>query len=338
MSLATVAAVVGTAAGGMSLINQFRGGSGGGGTGGGGQSYVPQGSGGADTAWQQILQQLQGGAGGAANAINPNIASAYQAMSQIPTSGLTQAGQQAGQYYGNLASNQDAMHNLLANQGNQAGAAGQQLWQTALDPQNQLRNMLQQQVTDASRAGTSARGIGMSGNAAGLENQDVSNFLMNWQDRQLGRQSTGLQGMLSGYNQAGQDYTGASNLATAAGGNILQSGQVPYGANTMAAGAPFGYANQYNQAQGGTNQNLSAIMAQIIPYLYAGQGATGQNFAQGQTGLNNFTSGLTQLGKSPFLQNVFGNMQSGSPQNSQSTFGTNQNIYNPPTFDQPYGP
>lgn len=301
LPLGTVGSIVGIGSGLNSIFGHH-------GSGGSGSSsvYTPTGSGAADTTFQQMLAQLSQSMQGYGNQVQPAMSTAFANLMGIPTQGLNNAGQAAGNYYFNLAGNQDAMHNILADQGNQAGAAGSQLWRTALDPENQLRNTLQQQVTDASRAATGARGIGMSPQAAGIENQDVSNFLMNWQDRQLGRQSQGLQGMLSAFGQAGQDYTGASNLATSAAGNLLNSGTVPYQMNTMAAGAPFNYAQMFNQGMGGLGQNMAGVMSQIIPYLYAGQGAAGMNFNQGQVGLNNLTTGLSQLGQSPFMQNVFG--------------------------------
>lgn len=329
LPLGTVGSIVGIGSG----LNSIFGHHGSGGSGAGSTVYTPTGSGAADQSFQQMLTQLQQAMSGYGNQVTPAMTQAFGNLMGIPTSGLTDAGGRAGRYYNDLASGQDALGGALRQQGGQAAGAGQQLWNTALDPENQLRNTLQQQVTDASRAGTSARGIGMSPQAAGIENQDVSNFLMNWQDRQLGRQSTGLQGMLSAFGQAGQDYTGASNMGTAAAGNIMNSGTVPYQANTMAAGAPFNYAQMFNQGMGGMGQNMAGVMSQIIPYLYAGQGAAGMNFNQGQVGVNNLTTGLQQLGKSPFLQNVFNNQ----PLNSQDTMGTNYNIFSPPTFDQPYG-
>ena len=54
---------------------------------------------------------------------------------------------------------------------------------------------------------------------AGNENQALSNFDINWQNQQLGRQSQGLQGLESAYqgagqqaNQVGQNLTGAMDF------------------------------------------------------------------------------------------------------------------------------
>ncbi len=291
MSLATVAAVVGIGAG----INSLTGGSLTGGSGSGGSAtYVPTGLGQADTTFQQFLQSLGKNVGSESSTVQPGLQSGYAAT-------------QPGGQFGNLGSMLANFAQLLG-QGGQtaqqnAGAltgAGNQVFQTALDPQNQLRSQLQQQVTDASRAGTSARGIGMSPEAAGIENQDVSNFLINWQNQQLQRQLSGLQGMGGAYNaaatqgsQAGQDFAGSSGLYNTA--SLL----------------PFQYANAFTGSQQPINQGFGQILSQIIPYLNSGQGATGQAFQQQQTGLNSLTSGLGQLGK------IFSSNPSGVPSGTE---------------------
>jgi len=238
MSLATVAAVVGIGAGANSIYQSTRNRGGGGGGGGGGASavYQPQGQGTIDQDWLKIFQQYldQGGD--------------LQKLMQIFVPILQQqAGVSAG-----------AQKDLMG--------AGGQLWQTAQDPQNALRDKLQQQVTDASRAGTSARGIGMGGEAAGIENQDVQNFLMNWQNQQLQRQATGLQGMTGAYNEAGRQGQGV--------------GQNLSGAATMQT-LPM--------------QQLLAALGAGGNYLGIGQSASNIGFGQQQTGLNNLTTGLGQL-------------------------------------------
>lgn len=333
MSLATVGAIVGIGSGINSLTGgSLFGGGGGGGSSGGGSpyQYIPSGQQSSDQTWQQLLQQLTGAGGGAASAISPQIMQAYQSLQGLDPSGYQDAANRAGGYYGNLAGNEDAMHNILSNQAgvNQQAqqslmGAGNQLYQTSLDPQNALRNQLQQQVTDASRAGTSARGIGVSGNAAGIENQDVSSFLTNWNNQQLQRQATGLQGMTGAYQQAGQqgqnvgtNLTGAAGLGTMAAGNILQSGQLPYSTQMSTGTDPFNFANLFSGAQGGANNQLSGIMSQIIPYLNFGSGATNNAFGQQQTGLNNLTTGLGQLGQS----NIWGSL--GNLFQQQPSFNT----------------
>jgi hypothetical protein len=337
MSLATVGAIVGIGSGINSLTGGSLFGGGSSGSSGGGGSpyqYIPTGQNLGDTSWQSLLQSLMSGANQAGSAVNPQLQQAYQQLNGLDPSGMLDASNRAGGYYGNLAGSEDQMQNLLIRQAqtntgaqNDLMRAGQQFNQTAQDPQNALRNQLQQQVTDASRAGTSARGIGMSGNAAGIENNDVQNFLMNWQNNQLQRQATGLQGLTGAYQQAGQqgqnvgaNLTGAAGLGTMAAGNIQQSGQLPYAAYLSAYGQPFANANAYTGAQSGVNNQYAGIMSQIIPYLNFGSGATNNAFGQSQTGLNNLTTGLGQLGQSN-IWNSLGNLFSGQ---QTPTFGASQ--------------
>lgn len=280
MSLAMAASIIGIGAGAKTLLSDS-----GGGGGGSADAYVPTGRGSSDQIWQAILSQLQGRTGAQNDTVDPGINAGYKATQP---GGIYGPG---GQFdlssifntYGNALRDQGAQGQ--ANQG-MLGNAGWQLWQTALDPENALRDRTQQRITDASRAATSSRGIGMSGVSAGIENQDVSNFLMDWNDRQLGRQAQGLQGMTGAFhesqnqaNQVGRDLTGSAGL---------------YNSGAM---LPFQFANAYTGAMAPGNQNMGALLQAIIPYLNFGNQASQNAFGQQQTGLNNLTSGLGDLGR-----------------------------------------
>lgn len=259
-------------------------------------TYVPTGLGSADQLFQQLLQGGAGASQQAAGQINPVLQQAFARMLGIDPSGLLQGAGQAGNLYqGQINPALNAQNSLFGNAGNIAGA-GNQLYQTAFDPQNALRDRLQQQVTDASRASTSARGISMGGEAAGIENQDVSRFLQDWQNQQLQRQYMGLQGLSGAYDQAGRNYAGGLAAGGLAPGYAQQSGAVPYGAQLTAAQQPFNAANQYSSALGGVNSNIAPWLSQIIPYLNQGLGATGQSFNQGQQNLGNIFQGAYNLG------------------------------------------
>jgi hypothetical protein len=286
--LGALASIIGIGAGAKSL---FGGGSSSP-TAQGSTSYVPQAQGTADQFAQQMMQQYGGAAGQAAPQIEQGLGQAYQA---------TQPGGQFGNL-GNLAQLYQQMLQGQAGQsygqGQNLYGAGNQLWQTALDPQNALRDKMQQQVTDASRAGTSARGIGMGGEAAGIENQDVSNFLMNWQNAQLGRQAQGLQGMTGAYGGAGQQgQLGNAQLAGAMG--MGQGG----------AQFPMQMANLYGQGmQTGVYSPYAQGMGMGSNYMGIGQQGGAQAFGQNQTGLGNLAGGLGGLGQSGmgnWLNNLF---------------------------------
>lgn len=285
--LGPIASIIGIGSGASNLL----------GGGGPGQTnsqtgqYTPSGQGNADQLWQALLGQGAGASTGATNAINPALMQSFQSMLQANPqmmqlfSGLSQQAQQGAGTLQNQAG--------VAGQGQQAlMGAGNQLWQTAQDPQNALFNQLQQQVTDQSRAADSARGIGMSGQSAGNEANALSNFDINWQNQQLGRQLQGLQGMGQAYqgaaqqgNQLSQDLTGGLTMGGLSP-QYLQQG----------LGYPMQAASQYSGAQSGSNALGAGWLSQIIPYLNYGQGATQNTFGQQQGNYGNIIGGLNSLG------------------------------------------
>lgn len=290
-------------------------------------TYVPKGLGQADQQFQDMLTQLVQSVQAQGGQLTPELQQAFQQYLNVDPSGMTAAANRAGDLYGGLVGDAQQAQQFMGQQaGVTAGAqqnllnAGNQLYQTSLDPQNALRQQLQQQITDASRAGTSSRGIGMSGEAAGIENKAVTDFLMNWQNQQLQRQATGVQGLSGASNaaatqnaQTGQNVQAGLGFGQAAPAFAQAAGQTPYDAQIAAAQQPFNAANQYSGALNqGVNQPFAASMAQIIPYLNAGTGASNQAFNQNQIGLNNLSTGLGQLAKSPWLQNIFSSQSPGS--------------------------
>jgi hypothetical protein len=151
-------------------------------------------------------------------------------------------------FYGNLqnASNQAGIYSQGQGQANigQAdmlrGGAGA-VMNTAFDPQGALRAREEQRLQDQVRVGQAARGITSSPYGADLESDAMANFALDWQDRQLGRQTSGL---------------GAAGAASQQGGAMgqmgvnqtQQAGQLPYSA--------------YQQQQDQTIQNWIAYMNQ----------------------------------------------------------------------------
>ncbi|MGH3967666.1 MAG: hypothetical protein ACRDTV_05995, partial [Mycobacterium sp.] len=156
--LSTIADVIGIASGANTLFGK------GGSSGGSPGTYIPTDRPGADTNWQQLLAQIMGNIGGEQGTVAPSIAYGFAGTQPGAQWGyLPTLFQEFGNQYGDQAAQSSANQTPLLQ-------AGNAIWNTALDPENALRNQLQQQVTDASRAGTSARGIGMGGEAAGIEN------------------------------------------------------------------------------------------------------------------------------------------------------------------------
>lgn len=297
-SLATVASVVGIAGGANALFGSHGGGGGGGGGGGlpGAMTYVPQDQAGADTDWQTLLSHLTGAEGSQFAALMPFL-------TQMFSSGA--AGIPGMQ--GRLTGYGDRLEGQAGTAYGAAGglrAAGGQMWADALDPQNALRDRTQQRVVEGARGADSARGIAMGGVSSGNEGQAVSNFNLDWNDRQLGREATGMHGLTSAYDSAGRyDSMGNADLA---------------GASSMFQGSmalPFNFANLFSGAMNnGIYQPAGGIQSQIGSYLGLGQSGANSAFGQQQTNLNNLTTGISQFGNSPgmgWLQNFFGPAASG---------------------------
>ena len=129
---------------------------------------------------------------------------------------------------------------------------GGQIWNTAMDPQSALYARTLQQVQDQSRAGQAARGVAMTPYGAGLEDQNLRNFNIDWQNQQLNRQIQGGAATGQAFGQAGQmqrqgaaDYLGGSMAPYAA------NQQVGYGQlGALSAGGQFGQqASQIPQQQ-----------------------------------------------------------------------------------------
>jgi len=256
-----VAAGVAASVAGSAISGAISPSSSGGSGGGGGGYYVPTGLQPADQQWQAIQNQNFNKYMGydldqyGLNSLQMGINNA-----QAYGGGYQNAANAAGQYYGQLGSQLQGASGNLFN-------AGNQVYQSAFDPQNALYNRTVQQLQDQTGATNSMYGLGSSGAGAGVANQALGNFNIDWQNQQLQRQIQGLGALGQGYGQAGA-------LGQMGAGSTLMSGQLPYEAGQTLAAAPGQIAGQFGQF---LNQNVygpgQAIQGQYIPYANNGQGA-----------------------------------------------------------------
>lgn len=268
LRLGTIADVIGFAApvvGLASGVNSLLGGRGSGSTGQGGTtSYVPTHSGAMDDLLNQWLSSAFGTAGGESSMLLPFLNSAF-------------SGAANGAFPG-MASGVGA--NMLGAEGKLGGYADQ-IWNLGADPMGALHDKLQAGVVDNSRAATSARGIGMGPEAAGIENNATTDFNLNWQQGLLGRATQAGQSAMGLYDAAGRE--GAGGLSA------YQTG-LQY---------PFWLTGQYAS---GMNSGVygpgNALTGNILQYLGLGPNAAQGNFGNQQTGMNNFTSALGQIFRS----------------------------------------
>ncbi|MBU9373399.1 hypothetical protein KTE28_03510 [Burkholderia multivorans] len=287
-------------------------------SGGGPSYYTPTGLGTADTTWQNLLSNIN-------NIYNTENLNQYGLNSlQQGTAAAWQYGPQyqnaanaAGQGYTNVAG---ALTNLgygdLHTQSVLLGA-GQNVFNLGLDPQNALYDRTRQQLTDQTAATNSMYGLGSSAAGAGVQNQALSNFNIDWQNSQLSRALQGLQGFTGAANTAGQYGQAGASALTQAPGYTLLGGSVPFDTAQAIQAVPGNLANTYGAF---LNQNVygpaEGIMGAIIPYMNYGQGAQSvpfQSQAQGAGALGSLVSqGISGLGNS--IQNAggFGNFFNGT--------------------------
>ena len=167
----------------------------------------------------------------------------------------------------------------------------QQILQTSLDPQGALYNRTLQQTQDQQRVGQAARGVTMSPYGAGLENQALNNFNIDWQNNALQRQATGLGSATSALTGATNTASAANNLGTAGAGAIQQGGALPYQTAQGQGTDQYNALSNLVNSSLGTNQLNSANMAALLSYM--GLGANQSN-AQGGFTQQNYMNQLKE--------------------------------------------
>lgn len=252
----------------------------------------------ANTGYMPTAQQYYG--------MSPNYAnSAFQSMYNNPyATGMQAAAGQAGQMAGQMAPAAYA-----AGQG--AMGAGNQILNTAFDPQNALFNQQQHIVQDQSNATNSQYGLGSSGAGAGIANQNLQNFDINWQNNQLARQASGIQA----YDAAQNSGLGMMGQGVNA---QQQAGALPYNTAQGIATGQFGAINANQGAMQGAMQPYQQNINNMNAYLGLGQSAqaqaNNQAYQQQLMQQQNMMGGAalgTYIGQQPGVQNALGNLFGG---------------------------
>jgi len=312
MGVAASLAAVGALAGGASSIAGLAEGAPATGAYGGNPNvYIPSAQPQADLLYQGIFNQMAPYAQQLPGQVIPSYLQYAQQIQQNPYAGLAQQGA------GSTATADLAAMTNLSN-------AGTSILNAAVDPQQALYNTLQQQAQDQANATGSMYGISSSPYGAGVANEALQQFNIDWQNQQLQRQLQGIQG-------ANAAYSGA-NLVGQAGA------QLPYatylGQQQAGLGALGQITGGYNAAFG-----LPESLANLLQsYMNLGQSATGlaqagqaQAFGQQQILGQQLTSALTN----PALASLFGGGGGGTPayQSYNQIYGTS---YSPNANDN-YG-
>lgn len=315
-----------------------------------GGSYTPPNLSGIANTTTNAINSLQNPLGAYTGQINNQLQTGVpqlqqigqNAIGQIP--GITSAYQNAGNYA-------NAGANFAANNAQGLATAGQQVWNTALDPQQALYNRTLNQITQQDNAQQAARGLTMSPVGQELSNQATSNFNIDWQNQQLQRQLSGLQGLGSAYGNATNMGIAGSNLMNSAANNAGLAASAPLQIGSAATQAPLGLLNsaypllnsgnvanaaqaglgmQYmGVGQSGAGLGLNAALAQA-PYAANGLNSLGQLGSQavngGANGIANALQGIGNSGASTYYDpnaNYYSNPYSWNSPSSTSGFGNN---------------
>lgn len=112
--------------------------------------------------------------------------------------------------------------------GNQWSAQGPQMFnyanqvmQEGFDPQNAVYNRAATRQQNQMRAGQGARGLEMSPHGAGLENEGMANFNIDWEGNQLQRQALASQAASQLWGQGGQAIQGGQQMNAGVPQNIV---------------------------------------------------------------------------------------------------------------------
>ncbi|KAB0643358.1 hypothetical protein [Burkholderia latens] len=242
--------------------------------------------------------------------------------------GYQHAGEAAGNQYTNLGLllNGQGVQNFGTQQ--QLLNAGQNVYNLGLDPQNALYDRTLNQLTQQTGATNSMYGLGSSAAGAGVQNQALSNFNIDWQNNQLSRALQGLQGYTGAANTAGRFGELGTSQVSSAPGYTLLGGSTPYTVGQSIAATPGSLGSTYGSL---LNSNIygpaEGIMGQIIPYMNYGAGAQAVPF-QSQAQGAGAAGSLVSRG----IQGLFGNQPSYAGDFSMSSPFSSSGFYDPTLF------
>lgn len=311
-----------------------------------GGSYTPPNLSGIANTTTNATNSLQNPLGAYTGQINNQLQTGIPQLQQIGQNAIGQIPGITGAYQ-NASNYANAGANFAANNAQGLATAGQQVWNTALDPQQALYNRTLNQITQQDNAQQAARGLTMSPVGQELSNQATSNFNIDWQNQQLQRQLSGLQGLGSAYGNATNMGIAGSNLMNSAANNAGLAASAPLQIGSAATQAPLGLLNsaypllnagnaanaaqaglgmQYmGLGQSGAGLGLNAAFGQA-PYAANGLNSLGQLGSQVGNGVANSLSGIGNSGASTYYDpnaNYYSNPYSWNSPSSTSGFGNN---------------
>lgn len=283
--------------------------------GGSGAAYQPQYQGWMDQLYGQNIANLAN-----STALGPSQTGAYQNI--YNNAAFNPYAQPAINAAGNVSSNlapfaaQEAFGagSSLYPAGGTALSLINPLIQSSFDPQQALYNQLYNNLSNTTNATNAQYGLASSPAGAGVANNALSNFGINWQNNLLNRQLQGAQGVGNLINAGGRAYAGGSGLQSTGINQLLSGTQAPYnlstGVNNNVLAALQALTRGTSAIPGaGSYGNISSLLSPIQSYLGLGQAASGLAQSGQQLGFNeaqvsgqNLANALTN----PNLAGLFG--------------------------------
>lgn len=288
--------------------------------------YKPGNLGYQDQSYNNVLQSMNNNFTGLPGQVLPQYQQVQQNISNNPYASLAQQGaNQAGALAPGVSGMQMGGANALY-------GAGNQLLSTAFDPQSQLYNRTQQQTMDQINAANAASGLAGPA-AAGVAQQGLTNFNIDWQNNLLQRQALGTQ-------SAGQAFSGASGLGQQ-GMDTLQSGSnIPYatylGQQQDIYSGLSGLSSGYLSAFAPEQQQIQDIQS----YLGMGLGANGAVLAQNQQAFDQaqqngagLASAVSGFGNNSTIQSALSGLFGAGGGGGTTNAGGVTTGYNPSSFN-----
>jgi hypothetical protein len=225
--------------------------------------------------------------------VNDPNAAAYQAGAGTAGGMLEAAGQGAYGAGGSLMSTAQGLTPDV-----------QALIQMGFDPQQALYARTANQTAQQQAAALAQSGVAGTPYGAGVAGQNMNNFNIDWQNAQLGRETSaaGAAGNLLG--QIGQGVGTGAGLQTAGAQDYYQGAGLPYATSQGITGNQLGYlqgAAQFGQQASAIPQEQIGDWLNYINAVQRSQGlqqgAQSQQLAQAQQEFNQAQTLGTDLGK-----------------------------------------
>lgn len=256
--------------------------------------YQPQDTANQDSNLIALLNQNGGFLHGEQNPytqLKPQIDQTFAQLFNTPgMAGFNTAAGNAGNAYTNVGNRSISGSGALdsAALSNLPGASA--VYNMGIDPQNALYNRELQKTRDLANV-TNAQ-YGLTGQQAGSSvNDALSNFNIDWQDRELGRALQGLSGATNAVSGVGNQLTQGQNVGSAGAGSILSGGATPYTTGQSIGSDQESAITQYiSQLLGPVNSSESTIH-DLMQYLGLGVNASSAGASQGLANYNSQVSG-----------------------------------------------